>query len=83
MGVEESLQLEEPLKSEVIRLRPNWSSTGGASKGISLLYRLMSERLYSDAMTVVNLFLLDNPEHGVSLELRDEIMMELGKNRPK
>lgn len=73
--------VDELLRNEVIQLRDVWSSTEGASKGISLLYRLISERRYSDAKKVVSLFLLDNPEHGVAHSLQAQIDTALMKEK--
>ncbi|MEF9438293.1 MAG: hypothetical protein L0922_06000 [Candidatus Mariimomonas ferrooxydans] len=50
-------------------------------KGISLIYRLMSERRYSDAKKVVDLFLEDNPEHGVAVSQREQIKAALKNSK--
>lgn len=72
--VSEALKgLEETLINEVVKLKEVWSTTGGASKGISLIYRLISERRYLAAKQIVNLFLVDNPEHGVAISLKEQI----------
>jgi len=71
--------LDESLKNEVLQMRERWSSTEGASIGISLIYRLMSERRYSDAKQIVSLFLKDNPGHLVALAQNDIINAALKK----
>jgi T5orf172 domain len=65
--------LDESTRNEVEGLRKIWATTEGAAKGISLIYRLMSESRYSDAKTVADLFLADNPNHGVALRLSKKI----------
>jgi hypothetical protein len=65
--------LGDSLKNEVLSVRTEWSTTGGAAKGVSLIYRLMSEERYLAAKRVVDLFLFDNPDHGVALRQREKI----------
>lgn len=77
-AVAELQGLEETLRNKVIKLRKIWSSTEGVSKGISLPYRLMSECRYSAAKKNVNLFLKDNPKHGVALSLQEQINDKFG-----
>jgi len=66
-------ELDKSIRAEVKELKTLWSTTEGAAKGISLIYRLMSESRYSEARTVADMFLADNPNHGVALRLSKKI----------
>jgi hypothetical protein len=55
-------------------LRSIWSSTGDKQRGISFIYCLMHNQRYIEALEVVNLFLQDNPGHGVAQQQKSEIL---------
>lgn len=69
----------EDLKRKVGELRGKWALSAHAPKGISLLFNLMHERRYSEADYILNLFLKDNPNHGVALNIKKQIDEALGK----
>ena len=62
---------------ELHYLRNIWASTGGRQRGVSLIYRLMHNQRYIEALAVVNLFLQDNPGHGVAQQQKSEILARL------
>jgi len=66
-------ELDEQLKIEITKTRPHWKSTGGAVKGISLIYRLKSQQKIHEAIEVANLFLEDNPDHIKAVSILEEL----------
>jgi len=57
---------DDSLMNKVQNLRKTWKTTAGSVKAISLIYRLISASKYSEAKKVLELFLIDNPDHSVA-----------------
>lgn len=71
----------DSLMNEVLGLRENWKTTAGAVKAISLIYRLISKSKYSEAKKVLDLFLIDNPDHAVARKQLLQVEQAIENNR--